>query len=487
MRRSHRIARFQHLAGLLLLAGAMTAASHAGGPMDSAGRIPSDNDVPENAAAAPAGAYAEGDSLERILFPNSRVRARIPVPYPEFRVTQGPGVVVLAGEFDGLGTGDVALYDTDGRELWKRGGYRRIPMAMASENSDKLVLFHADTLHRGENNDGHLCACIRLDGSVLWEKWMPPPHIAMSPDGVHGYIPTVSAIDGDGQFRWFDLSTGSEIEVPFLGDYRQFTARFTGNGRILMVLQQKISRRDTAMALETADRFRTLQREGKTKEAFALAKKTQVGWLAPVYHRRYVALDVSSRSVAVTRVLDGGRPARFYFRNEDELSCVSPDGAFFAIVAFDSGLDAGKSSSHPTVIQMFDDRGSPLWEKTDFHSVNDAAFLGSRLVVLDGDTLCAFEAADGNETGKWKIDGLRRGRDRFRTLVPDDDGLAIQFGDGSDARPRPLVRIRWNTEKAASLQNSGRPMALISRRGNQGVLFDFDRRSILLMQEATTR
>jgi len=135
---------------------------------------------------------------------------------------------------------------------------------------------------------------------------------------------------------------------------------------------------------------------------------------------------------------------------------------------------------------MMDDQGRFLWQKTDFFSIDDMEISGAHLVVLDGDTVSVFQARDGKETGRWKIDGLRRGRDHLQTLVQDDDGLIIQFGMITLFSRVPWFASIW--VRAASPPCKQRtPNILDRKKRGTGALFDFTEHSILFFRPKAIR
>lgn len=418
--------------------------------------------------------FAEKQSLDKVLFPNQKKTIRKEIPYKVFSLFHAGNKVVITGSKTGpYGEGELIVYDLDGNKLWEKGGFKNIPHVALAENSDKIIAVYDQNIRGEECN-----ACFDHKGNKLWEKWVTSPGITQSEDGIYGITTMVNG-EGHGKFQVFDLLTGLEIPHTIKKQYNYFFAKFIDNRRVALLLQRQEAQRDTALALEVAEQYHKLRKEGKIKEAFDLIRKTKAGWKEPKWTLWFCIYEIPTQSIVIERELTSKNGKTFYTLPFDDNPLRSND-EFFIVVGYNLSLNERKTSG-PHVIQVLNSHGELLWEKDDFESIKDIRIMGIYLAVLEEMSIRIFQAKTGEELCYFQSENIQRGRDYIQEAILNQNKIILQVGE-TNLRVSTFIGFDLNTKNLIPETLDPNAFTLIGKKDKKGILFNLKDRSLLFVQ-----
>jgi hypothetical protein len=415
----------------------------------------------------PLTVYPDNLQLKNIIFPKSKKLISKKVLFTDYRIDNFSDKIVVSGTRPNTNLAEFILFDIEGNELMKKEGFKYIPKIAVSEKTDKIIAINNYNIRNEQINE-----CFDLKGKKLWEKWIPAPGITQSLNGTYGIIPRVSGDEGLGKFMVFDLSSGSELPVPFSNDYSFFFAKFVDDSRVALLLQKIESRRDMNMARQISDQYNKLIKEGKKREATALMKNSNGGWLEPYRKLTFVIYDISTESVIVEKDLNLMNSTNFYLKwDENNNFTNSSDAEFFAIAGYNSKNKENKFYS-PTTIQILNDHGELLWERDNFKSIKDIRIFNKILIVLDEECIHIIQIENENDIINFKSEGIQRGSKILQTHILGDEDMLIEIGDNISTSATEIININLIKKNIYPIDDVLKKMMLITRIGNKGIIFD---------------
>jgi len=421
--------------------------------------------------------YPQKKSLNTLLFQSQKKTMVKEVPYKDFSAFHAGNKVAITGSKTGpYGSGEIIVYDLNGKKLWEKGNFKKIHRIALAENSDKIIAVHDYNMANEECN-----VCFDEKGNKLWEKWITSPGITQLEGGIYGITTKVSGEDFHGKFQIFDLATGKEISHSIKNEYDYFFAGFINNRKVALLLQQEIATRDTALAFEVADKYHKLRKEGKIKEAIDLVRKTKVGWKKPKSALTFLIYDIPTKSFIVKRQLNSRNGKNFHTSQFFNNLYLSSDGNFFAVVGYNAS-NTERGPSPPYVIQILNNQGELLWEKNDFESVRDVRIVGNYLIVLDNINIRIFQVKTGEEIGNFVPESIKRGGNSFQETFIDNNKIILQINRSLYVTHSLLIGFDLNTKKPLPEILDPETMALIAKKSRKGVVFDFKKQSLNFIQ-----
>lgn len=425
-------------------------------------------------------AYSQTQTISKILFPNQSAVTETSIPYQSFKVYAAGEKVVVAGQREPEGQGEVVLYNLRGQELWRKGNFKGIPYISLGENSNKIILI-TDRNIRDERRN----ICIDENGNILWEKWVTSPGILQSPDGNYGITYMVSGEEQKGKFQIFDLSRGAEIPHPISPDYSYFYAKFIDTQRVALLLQKVKSQIDTALFEQRKEQFDKLIREkkGNKREIFKLKKEMMRGVRKePIRTLLFLIYDITTQRVLIQKELVSKNGRSFYVGIHDHGNLsISSNGEYIAIAGANLSWEERKSA-YPYVVQILNSKGDLLWERDDFDLITDTRFVEDKLVILDGKRIRIFNEKTGRELGNFEVEGIRRGRDVIQEAVLQNNKLIVQCSDITSVRVSTLLSFDLATGRPDTDIRDPKAFVLVWKQGDKGVLLDKRNRSLSFIQ-----